>query len=197
MKLRDYHYRDYEEKFVKVSNSGNVLDKLGAKDISEPFYGYLYVDIDKGVSLRFLGNDANDKYLKEKISLLRYDLIEDFEIEIIKEKLHFCELIKEQMKAYHGKENIKSVRIRREIDELRSRAYPDDVEIIVPFKEGYVEKIWGRSFDYIKSEDMYIFTLLTDSVYDKNLKKGTLIGAKYAKNSKAEALIFVGIIEEV
>ena len=44
MKLRDHHFRDYEKKFVEVSNSGNVLSKMGEEDVKEPFIGYMYVD---------------------------------------------------------------------------------------------------------------------------------------------------------
>ena len=197
MKLRDHHFREYEKKFVEVSNSGNVLSKMGAGDVTEPFVGYMYIDINRGVTFRLLGNienEAHEKYIKEKISLVRYDLIEDFDIKII-EDISRLKAIEEHYKENFSEPHIEKVRERREIDNLRSRAFPDDVEIVIPYKEGYVEKIWVRSFDYIIKENMYIFSLLKDSCYDEKLKKDSLVAAKYFKKNNAEALIFFGTVE--
>lgn len=198
MKLRDHHFRDYEKKFVEVSNSGNVLAKMGAADVREPFIGYMYVDNNRGVTLRLLGNaenEAHEKYIKEKVSVVRYDLIEDFDIEIIQEEIPSLEIIRKLTDKHYGEVHIEKVRDRIEIDNLRSRAYPDDVEIVIPYKEGYVEKMWVRSYDYIVKENMYIFSLLKDSCYDESLKKGELIACKYFKKNNAEALIFFGRVE--
>ena len=198
MKLRDHHFRDYEKKFVKVSNSGNVLAKMGAADVREPFIGYMYVDNNRGVTLRLLGNtenEAHEKYIKEKVSVVRYDLIEDFDIEIMEEEIPSFEIIRENTDEHYGEAHIEKVRDRIEIDNLRSRAYPDDVEIVIPYKEGYVEKMWVRSYDYIVKENIYIFSLLKDSCYDESLKKGELIACKYFKKNNAEALIFFGRVE--
>ncbi|MCQ4795351.1 hypothetical protein NE604_06835 [Anaerofustis stercorihominis] len=198
MKLRDHHFRDYEKKFVEVSNSGNVLSKMGEEDVKEPFIGYMYVDNNRGVTLRLLGNTENEvheKYLKEKISVAGYDLIEDFDIEIIQEEIPSLEIIRKHTDKHYGEAHIEKVRDRIEIDNLRSRAYPDDVEIVIPYKEGYVEKMWVRSYDYILKENIYIFSLLKDSCYDESLKKGELIACKYFKKNNAEALIFFGKVE--
>lgn len=197
MKLRDHHFRDYEKKFVEVSNSGNVLSKMGARDVEEPFMGYMYIDTNRGVTFRLIGNienEAHEKYIKEKISLAGYDLIEDFDIKII-EDIPRLKAVEEHYKENFREPHIEKVREKKEIDNLRSRAYPDDVQIVIPYKEGYVEKIWVRSFDYIIKENVYIFSLLKDSCYDKKLKKDSLVAAKYFKKNNAEALIFLGTVE--
>lgn len=201
MKLRDFHYRDLEDKFVKVLDSNNALLKLGIGDLKHPFVGFTYFDDKRGLTFRVISDMEGsliDKYLYDKIKLAPYEIIEDFDIEIM-EDFEFTSKEKAQnhLKINDDNKTIHKVRKRTEIDSLRSRTYPDDVNIIIPYSGGYVEKIWARSYDYIKKENTYILSLLKDSVYDENLKKGTLVACKYFKNEKAQALIFLGVVEVV
>ena len=199
MKIRDYHYRDIEDKFVELKDAENFLAKMGIHDISKNIIGFLYIDDKKGIMLRVLGEKhdrENKKYIEEKIKLANYDLIEDLDIDI----LNGIEHIKEEEAKNHlifdeNNKTVYKVRNRKEVDNLRSRVFPDDLNIVVPYKEGYVEKIWARSFDYIKKEDIYILSLLKDSVYDEKLKKDSLVACKYFNDGKSEALIFLGITE--
>lgn len=199
MKVRDYNYRDIDGKFVLVNNADKFLLKMGIHDIEERFIGYVYTDDKRGIMLRILGDmvdKSNRKYIEEKIKLANYDLIEDLDIDILNEIEHIKEEeAKNHLKFDENNKTIYKVRNRKEIDNLRSRIFPDDINIVIPYKEGYVEKIWTRSFDYIKKENIYILSLLKDSVYDENLKKDSLVACKYFNNGKSEALIFLGVME--
>ena len=199
MKIRDCSYRDIDGKFVSVNNADKFLLKMGIHDIEERFIGYVYTDDKRGIMLRILGDmvdKSNRKYIEEKIKLANYDLIEDLDIDILNEIEHIKEEeAKNHLKFDENNKTIYKVRNRKEIDNLRSRIFPDDINIVIPYKEGYVEKIWARSFDYIKKENIYILSLLKDSVYDENLKKNSLVACKYFNNGKSEALIFLGVTE--
>ncbi|WP_290776536.1 hypothetical protein [Anaerofustis sp.] len=202
MKLRDYGYREYERKFVKVNNGKEeFLLKLGLEDIEFPFVGYLYIDDKRGITMRIIGNGEEenpDRYINDRVVLASYDLIEDLEIEILEE---FSDIDSSQaenhLKLSDENKTIYKVRERKEIDSLRSRIFPDEAEVVIPYKEGYVEKIWVKSFDYIEKEGIYIFSMLKDSVYDENLKKGCFIACRYFKKEKSEALIFMGKVEVI
>lgn len=199
MKIRDCSYRDIDGKFVSVNNADKFLLKMGIHDIEERFIGYVYTDDKRGIMLRILGDmvdKSNRKYIEEKIKLANYDLIEDLDIDILNEIEHIKEEeAKNHLKFDENNKTVYKVRNRKEIDNLRSRIVPDDINIVIPYKEGYVEKIWARSFDYIQKENIYILSLLKDSVYDENLKKDSLVACKYFNNGKSEALIFLGVTE--
>lgn len=199
MKIRDYNYRDIDGKFVSVNNADKFLLKMGIHDIEERFIGYVYTDDKRGIMLRILGDmvdKSNRKYIEEKIKLANYDLIEDLDIDILNEIEHIKEEeAKNHLKFDENNKTVYKVRNRKEIDNLRSRIFPDDINIVIPYKEGYVEKIWARSFDYIQKENIYILSLLKDSVYDEHLKKDSLVACKYFNNGKSEALIFLGVTE--
>ena len=151
--------------------------------------------------MRIIGNGEEenpDRYINDRVVLASYDLIEDLEIEILEE---FSDIDSSQaenhLKLSDENKTIYKVRERKEIDSLRSRIFPDEAEVVIPYKEGYVEKIWVKSFDYIEKEGIYIFSMLKDSVYDENLKKGCFIACRYFKKEKSEALIFMGKVDVI
>ena len=97
MKLYDYDFREYERKFVIVSKTGNLLKELKKKpfitedneridlnDLKEPFYGYIFIDNEEGITLRILGNDKTQrKYAKDVELLIRYNAFRDADFEYI------------------------------------------------------------------------------------------------------------------
>ena len=129
MKIRDYNYRDIDGKFVSVNNADKFFLKMGIHDIEERFIGYVYTDDKRGIMLRILGDmvdKSNRKYIEEKIKLANYDLIEDLDIDILNEIEHIKEEeAKNHLKFDENNKTIYKVRNRKEIDNLRSRIFPD------------------------------------------------------------------------
>lgn len=194
-----YNFRDINRKLVEFKDTSDKFDNLGIKGLTNPFIAYVYLDIDMGLNVRIVGNKDNDKLNKrlctEECVLLRHDTFFNYEATIFTDKLETYNL-DEQMETYYSHENIERARAQSEIDNLRSTEYPDDVELVIPFKER-PEKLWGRVIDYIPDDKIYIVYLLNDSYVDEELKTGEYAACEFmVLDNKEEILLFKGLLKK-
>lgn len=198
MKLYDYDFREYERKFVIVSKTGNLLKELKKKpfitednesidlnDLKEPFYGYIFIDNEEGITLRILGNDKTQrKYAKDVELLIRYNAFRDADFEyIIPEELDYSyDIINEYDELFYENESLLNVRGKEELDDLRDEENPDILEVSIHYDNGdseYLDALTVESFE--EEETIIVAKLLEDSEELDNLKKGQHLGLVYVE----------------
>lgn len=191
--LLKYSFRDINRKIVLLEDTREMFDNYGIKKLENPFLGYVYLDIDRGLNVRIIGNENNQKLIEklctEECFIVRHDLLLNYKATLYDKKINTFELDK-QMDTYYSYDNIEKVRARDEIDHLRSKEYPDDVTMIVPFKNDN-EQLWVRLVDYDEKENLYIAYLLNDSYKDRDLVEGTFVACKYTKISEEESVLII------
>ena len=161
----------------------NVVDLK----LDVPFYGVIYIDHEKGISLRILGDEENNLIVGIPY-ILRYDDIKNIdvvEVEDYKDK----KLVDKMLEPYYSDSHILDIRNITELDKYRLRSNPDTV--LVNFnKDTNTEQIWCRIMG--STSDGLVCGLLTDSSLFDNLLRGTNILAKVEDN---EELTCIGRID--
>lgn len=175
-KIQDYSFRNIDKKLVTVKSMTDDFDNFGIKELRNPFIGYVYIDPNSGLNIRVVGNEDNKNLIKKLCTkeciLIRNDMFKYYDIELYDKDLDTYEL-EEQMKSYYDN-NFVEMRKHKELDSLRNSLYPDDVKVLIPFKDKQ-EILWGRLLDYDAKNKFYIVSLLNNSYMDEELRVGTVI----------------------
>lgn len=195
-KIKDYDFRDLDRRFVIVKNTKDLLKSLKAYDIREPFYGFIYIDHECGLTLSVLGNDSTkDKYVGEIRLIARYDTIKNYSVKVIDDsKFKYWNEILELHEIYYTKYRIQKTRDFEYLDEFRCEGYPDDIKVMAVVNDNNLEQLWVRIFDYVEKDNALIGELLNTSYFDDSLKEGTLVSIAYLAEQN---VLFINNVLEV
>lgn len=197
-KITEFNFREIDRKFVLVKSLSKKFDNYGIKNLSNPFLGILYFDVDCGMTLRILGNPNDEMMQKEYTNnfatILRADCFEELEFELYNEKINDYGILK-QLEGYYDYPDLIKTREIKELDEFRHSTFPDDVQVLIPF-EKQPELLWARLINVTETNKLYIVALLNDSYIDDNLKKGTFIACKPIEIKEKKYLVIDGILEK-
>lgn len=185
MKVIDFNFRDIDKMIIQLDDV-KLLDKVDLK-LDVPYYGVIYIDHEKGISLRILG-DENNNLIVGVPYILRYDDIKNIEVVEVEDYKN-KELVLKMLDPYYSDSHIIDIRKIVELDKFRLRSNPDTV--LVNFnKDNDTEQIWCRVMG--STSDGLVCGLLTDSNLFDNLVRGTNIMAKVSDN---EELTCIGRID--
>ncbi|MBR2711377.1 MAG: hypothetical protein IKE89_02790 [Bacilli bacterium] len=185
MKVIDFNFRDIDKMIIQLDDV-KLLDKVDLK-LDVPYYGVIYIDHEKGISLRILG-DENNNLIVGVPYILRYDDIKNIEVVEVEDYKN-KELVLKMLDPYYSDSHIIDIRKIVELDKFRLRSNPDTV--LVNFnKDNDTEQMWCRVMG--STSDGLVCGLLTDSNLFDNLVRGTNIMAKVSDN---EELICIGRID--
>jgi len=197
-KITEFNFREIDRKFVLVKSLSRKFDNYGIKNLSNPFLGILYFDVDCGMTLRILGNPNDEmmqsEYTNNFATILRADCFEELEFELYNEKINDYGILK-QLEGYYDYPDLIKTREIKELDEFRHSIFPDDVQVLIPF-EKQPELLWARLINVTETNKLYIVALLNDSYIDENLKAGTFIACKPVEIKDRKYLIIEGILEK-
>lgn len=208
MKLEEYDFREYERKFVIVTKAKKIIsylkdhpfiteddESISLNDLKDGFYGYIFMDNEKGLLLRVLGNDKTQaKYAKDVKVLIEYKDFIDCEFEyIIPEELDYSyEIINDTDDEYYSNTSLLNIRGNEDLDHLRDEENPDILQITINYDNGEVEYLDALSVEnYYEEDEIIVVKLLEDSEISDRFKKGTYIGTVY----KDEELIIRYLLE--
>lgn len=183
MKLTDYSFRDIDKKIVKLEDESLISNY----DVDIPYYGVVYIDHVKGISMRIIGDDKKSLIEGEGI-IFRYDDIKNLEFDIInnyKDK----NLVYKLIDSYYNDRDIISTRNIIEIDNYRLNSNPDVISICL-IKDKKEEKVWSRIIGFV--EDGLVCSILSDTKLYK-LSIGTNVGVKYDKDTNR--IIVIGRVD--
>lgn len=196
-KFEDYNFRELDRKIVLVKSVENKFDNYGIENLENPFLGYLYIDADCGFRLRILGNENNQmmikEYCNESIVLVSNDCFKNMEFKIYDKEINTYDLEK-QIDNYYMHNELNETRMIEEVDDLRNARYPDDVQVLIPFKDKN-ELLWGKLVGVSEIEKLFIVCIITDSYYLDELKVGTFIACKLETIKDKKYLVIEAIVE--
>ena len=196
MKFKDFKsFRDYDRKFVKVTNISNEIKKsLKIEKLHEPIYGILYIDVECGVSLRILGDAETE--IKDEGILLRCDAFEGISFEIFEGTDYLKDVLENQINKFYYDNKLNELLSVKELDEFRHEAFPNDVLAILP-NEKQPEKMWVRLIMKTNEENLYIAKLLDDSFVDKKYTNGKEVALIYYTEDDFKGLIINGFVKRI
>ena len=204
MKLLDcsINFRDILGKIIVIKDK-TIIERMDKKPLdidSDSILTYCYIDNQAGITFAYLcAYNINNKKkfvefdkIAKIITILRYDSVTDFEIEIINSN-HTGEKILDDYiesidKHYNNNENIKEFRKYIDIDHLRAREFPDDIRVIV-IKEGFQSeemyvKLW-------KKENNKIFgKLLNEPFQSLGVHLDDIIELNFLKDDEGKTICF-------
>ncbi|MBQ6477505.1 MAG: hypothetical protein IJI43_03630 [Bacilli bacterium] len=160
MKISDYSFREIDKRIIKLEDKELIKDM----SLSIPYYGIIYIDHLKGISLRIIGDDNTSLIMGEGY-ILRYEDIKDIEVNFSDYKDR--DLVYKWVDSYYTDRDILHTRKITEIDIFRLPSNPDIVEVKIEDK-----KIWARIVGY--KDDLLVCAILSD-VKKYNLTRGTTI----------------------
>ena len=195
MLFKDFKsFRDYDRKFVKVSNidqrTKKTIDFCG---LEEPVYGILYIDKQCGTTLRITGNERIN--YDDFIFLVRADSFYDMNFEIIDGTDYLNDVLNQINELYYD-DSFNKLLNDRNIDEFRHKEFPNDVMTIL-LNNGNPEKIWVRLIAIVDEGDIYIGELLSDSCFNKKCKTGGTVGMTIYEEDGFKDLVIVSIDVEI
>lgn len=197
MEFKEFRsFRDYDRKFVKVTNIDDSIKKsLKIDKLIEPIIGILYIDEMCGVTLRILGNEKVE--LNDIGIILRADSFGKANFNVYEGNDFLKDVLMNQINQIYYDKKRNDLLSDKKLDEFRHEEYPDDVLAILP-NDGQPEKMWVRLFMKTNENNIYVAELLDDSYIDKKYVKGKkVILVLYEKDNFRDLIIngFVKIID--
>ena len=172
-KVKDMNFREYNQKFMLVKNTGNFLKDT---DIVEPFWAYMYIDNKLGTIMVILGNEENgEKYIHEEFLLnALYERIKDFQVKIIDDtKYQYANLVRSIYEECSlVKKSVLYTRNMKKLDKFRADYNPDVVSCFIKSASGKCTNVWAKIKGYIEESDVFIVGPLSNepiSVYVKHI----------------------------
>lgn len=198
MQLLDISFRDLNQKWIVIERWKDIKRLMKNLDIDLEdaiVLAYLYIDHEKGICARVLGNISfenhqlllNDSFL-EKDYIIEHDLLKKIKFEIVddetKSKIKNIDVIESNiLEKYYNKPSILESRELTDIDEFRHEFFPDDLELYFE-KNKKSELIWGRIEVFSKEKEILACKLLNDSNIDEQYKKDVYVFVKIVRNKK-------------
>ncbi len=213
MRVCDYSFRELDRKWVGITDNKmckKIAKKIKQKKLICPIFGFFYIDMDNGLSLRVVGNiekDGHHKlYLDEKLIfndalIVDYDFVEKSEVTILDDEvvdnLDGASVLENKLLSnYKNVNNFLSTREMQELDAFRNPQFPDDVQVLLRnHNDDPDELLWARIEGIMDVKpDVLICRLLTNSYYNKEYVEDTMIGVKYFADD--DALKVVGLLKK-
>lgn len=196
MEIKEFKsFRDYDRKFVKVTNIGAETKKsLKIEKIEEPIFGVLYIDKSNGITLRILGNETSE--IKDEVILLRANAFGKANFEIFKGNDYLKDVLYTQINKLYYDKNREELLADKNLDEFRHEEYPDDVMAILP-NDNQPESMWVRLLKKTDEDNLYIAKLLDDSYVDKNYFAGITVALMLYEEDDFKGLIINGLVKMV
>ena len=193
MKYKDFkNFRDYDRKFVKVTNLyPSVKKSLQIQKLDDPLYGILYIDRECGTSLRITGNETSN--IDVTALIVRADSFKDADFEDF-EGNHLMKVILSQINENYYDEQLNELLNDKLLDEFRNEDFPNDVLAILPNEE-QPEKMWVRLIMKTKEENLYVAELLDDSYFDKQYTTGKKVALVFYEGNDFKGLIINGLVK--
>lgn len=211
MKLKKFAFRDIDRKWILIDDDKDIkkVNKLGNLKLSlDPVLGLIYIDHEKGLILRIVGNvykdkngySFNDEFINEKIINIPIDKKINFDITILNDKVASCinstKAIDKQIDIFYTNQAIVESRKMKCLDKFRHKYFPDDIELYNK-KEKKEEIIWGRIIDCSLDSNIVVCSLLDNSLIDKKYSENTLVMARYETINKEDAIIIKNSVKKV
>ena len=196
MEFKDFkNFREYDRKFVKVTNLSNDLKKsLKIEKLQEPIYGILYIDIECGVSLRILGDEKTE--IKDEGIMLRCDAFDKINFEIFEGTDFLKDVLKNQINKFYYDKKLDDLLKDKVLDDFRHESFPNDVLAILP-NDNNPEKMWVRLVAKTDQENLYVAELLDDSFVNKDYTTGKKVALIYYTEKDFKGLIINGLVKMV
>lgn len=196
MEVRTVNLLNIKNKELKVSKFNRMLDKIGYHNEKGFLYGFLYLDKEKGLTLRVFGNIDEEKvieFIKTDQLLKHYETLPTLEYK----QLPIHDLNKlNKVVDYFENGGVTRAREEKSINKARNKEYPSFLNVTVIYDDGTSETLFGLGCDYIKKDNEVIVNLVSDSFFDDDLVSGTTLVTEYVKTKDFEGLVLKRIIDE-
>lgn len=204
VQIKDLKFRDIDKHYFFVENLKHVkkiYKKLHIKDELNSILVYGYIDHEKGIQFRILGNviieNGTTKIENDFINdnyLIPYDFFEDIEIKKVpfdtSSKIIGTSLIEEQISKFYSDASLLKNREDTRIDPYRDLRLIDDVQFLLLNREEQQENVWGR-IEAVEDNGLLRCTLLDKTKKSFKLKQNDKIYIKYVEHPKYKGLMFV------
>ncbi len=197
MLVTNFGFRDLDKKWVLIENKKQIkklVKKLKIAKTKDPLIAYFFVDQEDGFCMKVIGNvfrdEKNNLFLEDDYIYenkhINYSEILKFDVSILDNKI--TNYIK-GVKSVEGSSGLipgdqlklRETRVMTNIDQFRNDAYPDDVEIILPSKDGEIELLWAH-IEGVMRDDVLICKLLQGSeISPETHPEGTMVGVKFVR----------------
>lgn len=204
MRIKDLGFRELDRHYYFIENLKNVkkiYKKLRIKNDINPILVFSYINHEKGIQFRILGNIVvNDNRLTIENDflnnefILSYDHFEDVDIKPIPKKtimsIDDIDKVNEQTSKYYPDESLINSRELKYLDKYRDLRLIDDVQFLLLTKDGQQEDVWAR-IESMDEKEIFLCTLLDRTERKFGLKKNDKIYIKYVEHPKYKGLMFV------
>lgn len=204
MKINDLKFRDMDTQFFFVENLKDVkrvYKKLHIKEEIHPIIVFGFIDHEKGIQFRILGNviiengstKIEEKFIKKEF-ILPYDFFEEIEIKQVPEinaiSIDGAQTVKNSIAELYSNKKLLQSRENTALDKYRDLRLVDDVQFLLLNKEEQQENVWAR-IEAEEDKGMLRCTLLDKTKKSFNLKPKDQIYIKYIEHPKYKGLMFV------
>ena len=211
MKLKKYKFRDIDNVWVLFDKDKDIkkINKLTKNKFSyDPILGVIYIDHEMGISIRILGNVYKDKtgysfsdeFIDEKISIIRCNKKINFDATILSDLtvsgINNTSNIKDQIDLFYQKKAIVESRKMTEIDDVRHKYFPDDIQLYNVDEKGNEELVWGRIEDCSLENNVVVCNLLSDSIFNEKYVSNSLVIAKVEKKKKETNVVIKSTVRK-
>ncbi len=198
MKLLDENFRNIDRKWIAIEKYKDIkkINKALKLELDDALtLAYVYIDSEKGISFRILGNifheddslHVSDNYLTNDY-VLNGDLIKKISFQLVndetKKVIDNLDIIEKDIDSkYYNKASILEARGLAILDQFRHELFPDDLELYFESNKKS-ELIWGRTQVYSSDKNILACKLLSDSNINKDYKKDAFVFVKIVKDKK-------------
>ena len=204
MKLSDLTFRDIDRHFFFVENLKQVkkiYKKLHIKEEIHPILVFGYIDHEKGIQFRVLGNiviedgmpKLEEQFIKNSFTL-PYDSFEEYDIKPVPEdtiaKINGIFSIEDDVDNLYSNADLLKSRKNTQLDKYRDLRLVDDVQFLLLTREAQQENVWAR-IEAEEDKQILRCTLLDKPKKVFNLKQNDKIYIKYVEHPKYKGLMFV------
>lgn len=204
MKIKDLKFRDIDRHFFFVENLKQVkkiYKKLHIKEEIHPILVFGYIDHEKGIQFRILGNiviedgmpKIEEQFIQKSFTL-PYDSFEEYEVKNVPEntiaRINGIFSVEDDVDKLYSNEDLLKSRKNTQLDEYRDLRLVDDVQFLLLTRDDQQENVWAR-IEAEEDKQMLRCTLLDKTKKVFNLKPNDKIYIKYVEHPKYKGLMFV------
>ena len=204
MLVKEMKFRDIDKHYFFIENINcvkKIYKKLHLKKEIHPILVYGFIDHEKGITFRILGNviiendisKLEDEFIKNTY-ILEYDFLENYDMKEVPENVAFkivgVSAIENEIDSNYKNTGLLKSRNNEQLDQYRDIRLIDDVQFLLLSREAQEEDVWAR-IDEEEENGLLKCTLLDDVNSKFNLKKNDKIYIKYVEHPKSNGLMFV------